>query len=80
MVHCVLLGVGGVMQGVFFLEEAVREDRVVRRKVHQVLDVFAGEVMQGYKDRQCYDCPQSQDEDYLSGWRIGEETLVNKTL
>lgn len=68
------------MQAGIFLEEAVREDRVVRRKVHQALNVFAGEVMQGYKDRQCYSCPQSQDEDYLSGWRMGEETLTNKTL
>jgi hypothetical protein len=62
------------MQNGIFLEEAVHEDRVVRRKVHQALNVFAEEIMQGYQDYREYPCPQSQDENYLSGWRMAEKS------
>jgi hypothetical protein len=59
------------MQGV--LEEAVYEDRLVRRRIRQALRVFSGKIMQGYQDRRVYFYPQSQDEDYLSGWKMAEK-------
>ena len=61
------------MQAGSFLEEAVYEDRQVRREIHRVLDVFAEEVMQGYQDYWQHDHPRSQNEDYLSGWQMAED-------
>ncbi len=77
MVHRGLLYIGGGMQAGFFLEEAVREDRTVRCEIRRVLNIFAGEIMQGYQDRRRYSFPQSQNEDYLSGWRIVEKNSKN---
>lgn len=56
------------------LKEAVYEDRTIRQEIRHVLDVFAGEIMQGYQDSRNYACPQSQGEDYLFGWYMAEKT------
>lgn len=55
------------------LEDAVCEDRMVRRTIRQALTVFVAEIMEGYQDRRRYRKPQSQMENYLTGWHMAEK-------
>jgi hypothetical protein len=66
------------MQRARIFEEAVREDRGVRREIRRIVKAFAEEIMEEYQGRKTYTPPEkSFGETYLTGWPAGGRSPTN---
>lgn len=67
------------MQRARVLEEAVQEDRTVRREIHRIVKVFAEEIMQKHQSRRTGNSKSISEfaETDSHGWSVGGRSPAN---